>query len=186
MHGAPCAALDAGATRYTWELTQDAVCIRQQGAPQPFALRFDCLPVLQSVQGRRVQLCHRGFAYGFTVAAGTAACPAPGTLQIAAENGEIRLELAAHGSVDAAALLTESYRRAPAAVDGYAPRWQRNPRGSALAPLPEPVFTPAGMCVPGRAARHGGAGLPAARRTDPLYAGRYAARPPTRRCTLRR
>lgn len=137
-----CAALDAGATRYTWELTQDAVCIRQQGAPQPFALRFDCLPVLQSVQGRRVQLCHRGFAYGFTVAAGAAACPAPGTLQIAAENGEIRLELAAHGGLDAAALLTQSYRRAPAAVDGYAPRWQRNPRGSALAPLPEPVFTP--------------------------------------------
>ena len=127
--------------RYTFAMAEDALTVRRQ--PQgPFALCFDALPTLQQIEGRTLRLCHRGFAYAATVAAGAPQRLPGGGLRIEAQSGQVRLLLAARPAPQGPALLTEAYRRDPAALDGYRPRWQR--RGPALRPAPAaaPEFAP--------------------------------------------
>ncbi len=58
-----------------------------------YRLRFDYLPVLQALDGKRVLLKHEGFSYGFEVETGTLSSHGTDGLEICPENGSICLKL---------------------------------------------------------------------------------------------
>ena len=169
-----CALLTGQDCAYRFEMQQDRLTVRRLPKGD-FSLRFDCLPVLESIVGNRIGLRYEGCAYGFFVSAGRPFSPAPARLEIASKEGQIVLNLASHPAAGKD-FFTKDYLRSPEGIDSYVPRWVRFPSDPAQAPVREPAFSPAEKVFPlsvTNASGHRPPALIALSSPDPLAQIRY-------------
>ena len=122
---------------------EDGMQFRMDGAQPDWALFWNTLPVLEALHPGRLDCRHEGFAYSVCTEQGVFAGAAEGTVTVTPQENTILLRFTGLQPAQPDAFLTDSYRAAPASIDGYIPAYRRAPARPRCEPLAfQPVVTP--------------------------------------------